>query len=348
MKNIKKMLLCAGMATYLITFKGCNDEKVETNLIMSQTEDVETNLIMSQIEDVDKIIEQLNNIQIEKIPLKSCVLNHLDQNSLDIKYLTSGSKYITNESLFYSIRENFLESNSNFKYDIFDSEKVDEIFNSVINLNYYENDQIKYYIGEFIDLLQVKYNKEFTSEEILELISYKEQINNYYTYFGFSYKSDDVINELVLESISGNSENLSIKVKNDNNLLHKTNMIYPHVYDIDKFMVDQKYTLNLENILVVTLVDRWSISKREIINENYTCDSCTCKLALRVGLETIEIELNEEQNIKVLNAINNASLNKYTLNEFLIINNDLFVELFGVNYLDFLEINQNSLSYKKL
>ena len=151
----------------------------------------------------------------------------------------------------------------------------------------------------------------------------------------------------------GSSERITITIENENNLFEKENEIIDRSYDdmnngiIHKTIVNQNYSLKYESNAESTLNVEWHVDKDKILDQDYGCDYFESKFILRIGLEVLEIKLNEEQTQKVLESLNLASENKYDLNEYITKNNDLFVELFGVNYMDFIEICESSLKLKK-
>lgn len=335
MKNIKKILFCAGMAAYLTALNGCNGNELEDNIVQ------------------EDIIDTKEEIE-EQQEINQCMRKHYDNNCLVVQTLSSGNKCITNESIYYSIRENFLNNGVKIEDNEYDHKKVYELFKFKKCLNSYNNVQIKRYFGNLIQALEEKKQREYTVDEVFDLFCENGKIDENIVALSFGYDDENnIMRQFLLWVNPGNSERINITIRNENNLFEKENEITDISYEdlndsiIHKTNVNQDYSLKYESNAEATLKIEWHVDKDSILEQDYSCSYFESRFILRIGLEVLEIKLNEEQTQKVLESLNLASENKYDLNEYITKNNDLFVELFGVNYLDFLEINERVLKLKK-
>lgn len=334
MKSIKKILFCAGMAACLSTLNGCGNKEVEDKI-------AEENII----DTTEEIIEE---------EINQCLKNHYDENSLIVKTLSSGNKCITNESIHYSIRENFLNNGVKLEDNEYNHKKVYELFKFKQCLSLYNNVQIKRYFGNFIQALEEKKQREYTADEVFELFCENGKIDENTVALSFGYDDENnVMRQFLLWVNPGSSERIMITIKNENNIFEKENEITDISYEdldnniIHKTIVNQNYSLKYESNAEATLKVEWHVDKDSILEKDYACDYFETKFILRIGLEGLEIKLDEKQTAKVLESLNVASENGYDLNEYIMENNDLFIQLFGVDYMDFIEICQNSLKLKK-
>jgi len=335
MKNIKKMLLCAGMAAYLTSLDGCGKIGLEDNIVQED--------IMDTKDEID-----------EQEEIEQCIRKHYDENSLVVKTLSSGNKCITNESIHYSIRENFLNNGVKLEDNEYDHKKVYELFKFKKCLSLYSNVQIKRYFGNFIQALEENKQREYTVDEVFDLFCENGKIDENTVALSFSYDDENnTMRQFLLWVNPGNSETIGITIKNENNIFAKENEITDISYEdledniIHKTIVNQNYSLKYESNAEATLKVEWHVDKDSILEKDYGCDYFEAKFILRIGLEGLEIKLDEKQTAKVLESLNVASENGYDLNEYITENNDLFIELFGVDYMDFIEICESSLKLKK-
>ena len=335
MKNIKKILFCAGMAAYLTALNGCSENELENNTV--QEDIIDTKDEFDEQEEIDQ-----------------CIRKHYDENSLVVKTLSSGNKCITNESIHYSIRENFLNNGVQLEDNEYNHKKVYELFKFKKCLSSYDNVQIKRYFGNFIQALEEKKQREYTADEVFELFCENGKIDENTVALSFGYDDENnVMRQFLLWVNPGSSERIMITVKNENNIFEKENEITDISYEdlddniIHKTIVNQDYSLKYESNAEATLKVEWHVDKDSILEKDYACDYFETKFILRIGLEGLEIKLDEKQTAKVLESLNVASENGYDLNEYIMENNDLFIQLFGVDYMDFIEICQSSLKLKK-
>lgn len=342
MKKLKKTFLLVGYIYLLMSISSCGHENEQEIKNKSVSEnDIE------QINDMDSaetIEEEINQ----------CMRKHYDNNCLVVQTLSSGNKCITNESIYYSIRENFLNNGVKLEDNDYNHKKVYEIFKSEESLSLYDNVQIKRYFGNFIQALEENKQREYSNDEIINLFYENGKIDEETVALSFGYEDkNNVMRQFLLWVNPGSSERINITIRNENNLFEKENEITDISYEdlndsiIHQTNVNQNYSLKYETNAEATLKIEWHVDKDSILEQDYSCSHFESRFILRIGLEVLEIKLNEEQTQKVLESLNLASENKYDLNEYITKNNDLFVELFGVNYLDFLEINERVLKLKK-
>lgn len=335
MKNIKKILFCAGMAAYLTALNGCSGNELEDNIVQ------------------EDIIDTKNETE-EQEKIEQCIRKHYDNNCLVVQTLSSGNKCITNESIHYSIRENFLNNGVKLEDNDYNHKKVYELFKFEKSLSLYDNVQIKRYFGNFIQALEKNNQREYTVDEMLDLFCENGKFDENTVALSFGYDDENnTMRQFILWVNPGSTERITITIKNENNLFEKENEIIDRSYDdmndniIHKTIVNQNYSLKYESNAESTLNVEWHVDKDRILAQDYGCNHFESKFTLRIGLEALEIKLNESQTAKVLESLNAASENGYGLNEYITENNELFIELFGVNYMDFIEICESSLKLKK-
>lgn len=292
----KKLLYLLGL-TSMLTLNSCsndNEEKFETN---------------TEISD--------ENIETDK---SDC--NHLDEDSLEIKTLSDGSKYVSAANFFYSKRENFLDNNRiieikgvNNTYDYFltQSEYLPLFSNSVIQ-----------------DIIN--------SSECSDHIRYLEDTDN--NSFGIFIDTPNY--DFSLNSYLADYETIKETFTKENVSFDK------YLYSLacsDWYYIRESYTLSSDTTSELNKIDVIVKSEYRIdFNKSSDCRDFSGSICLNSSMNELEATIDEEKFYELTSLLAAYAEEDKTVEQFLEENDELMKELFGLEYEMFIE-DINSMSY---
>lgn len=285
--------------------------------------------------------------EIEDECLDECLENHLDTDSLKIETLSDDSKYIKDASLFYSIRERFLNNNSiiNFENIELDNSSFETLKNNSNYLYLFDNDKIKNHITYFMTVVSatdvVKENQE---RKIYEEDEDSVSINLGYVNNGDKKYTLSISSELA-ESERVDEDFLT-------NTIDYSKYIYIDKIGNNRFYVIEQYNLSSieKNDLDKISIDiqlKYNLYKDMLTKENYSCDGYEANITLNNGEDSLQGNLTETQFDKLSNLLTQAAKEEKTVKEFLEENEELMGELYGGEYQKFIEITKTIEYIKK-
>lgn len=294
----------------------------------------------------------LNGCSNSKIKIESeigdeCLENHLDTDRLKIETLSDDSKYIKDASLFYSIRERFLNNNSimSFENIELDNSSFKTLKNNSNYLYLFDNDKIKNHITYFMTVVSttdvVKENQERKIyEEDKDSVSINlGYVNNGDKKYTLSISSELADSETVEEAFL-------------NNTIDYSKYIYIDKIGNNRFYVIEQYNLSSieKNDLDKISIDiqlKYNLYKDILTKENYSCDGYEANIILNNDEDSLQGNLIETQFNKLSNLLTEAAKKEKTVKESLEENEELMVELYGEEYQKFIEITKTIEYIKK-
>jgi len=280
-----------------------------------------------------------------------CVESHLDKDNLNVQTLTDGSKYVKDADVLNSIREQFLKNNNILNLENVDTDSVyfEQLVNNTEYMHMFENSEIRKIIIWTMEQLQKIYPDDNPADIIISSECYRDanMFDDIYIYIPI--KVNDKIYFFDFTSNLKDKECVDIDLESENIIFSKFMRTMNHSKDYD---IIQSYALSaIEktdlNKVNISISSNYSLNKDLVMTGIYLCEDFEGKLTLNNGEDKIEVDVSEEQYNQLATLLTNAAKQDKMVSQFLEENKELMIELYGKDYLRFIEITQSFTYVKK-